>query len=171
MFKKVFTMHNDNHIPLRYLKTNGSSASTLISKRLCAFLHGIIFVRQNRFQVLCHTFPLDIYGGCAWTMFRPTKNVNITQYIAGDDFFLRFSFVFLTLFFVFQSEAVFLFICYILGLKSLICMLFAAFWNQNLWFGAKISLICVLLAAFWTKISHLACYLQHFGAEVGNLGS
>ena len=32
------------------------------------------------------------------------------------------------LFFVFQSVA----ICYILGLKSLICVLCAAFWSQNL---------------------------------------
>jgi len=34
--------------------------------------------------------------------------------------------------FFFQSGAVFLAICYILGLKFLICVLFAAFWSQNL---------------------------------------
>ena len=53
----------------------------------------------------------------------------------GDDFF---GFVF-----IFQSVAVVLAICYILGLKSLICVLFAAFWSRK-------SLICVLFAAFWS---------------------
>ena len=33
------------------------------------------------------------------------------------------------MFFVFQSGAVFLAICYILKLKSLICVLFATFWS------------------------------------------
>ena len=63
--------------------------------------------------------------------------------------------IFYVVFVFFQSGAVFLAICYILGLKSLICVLFAAFWSQNLWFacyllhfGAKISLICLLFAAF-----------------------
>ena len=41
--------------------------------------------------------------------------------------------------FVFQSGAVFFAICYILALKSLICVLFAAFWSQNLLF------VCYLL--------------------------
>ena len=45
--------------------------------------------------------------------------------------------------FIFQSVAVVLAICYILGLKSLICVLFAAFWSRK-------SLICVLFAAFWS---------------------
>ena len=64
---------------------------------------------------------------------------------------------FMLFLFFFQSGAVFLAICYILGLKSLICVLL-------LHFGLK-SLICVLFAAFWSQNLWFACYLLHFGAK------
>ena len=46
----------------------------------------------------------------------------------GVDFFCD-GFVCFKMFFVFQSGAVFLAICYIVKLKSLICVLFATFWS------------------------------------------
>jgi hypothetical protein len=77
---------------------------------------------------------------------------------------LFFSYVFCVFFvllrfaFVLQCGAVFLAICHILVLKSLISVLFIAFWIQNLW------LACYLLH-LGTKISHFPCYWQHSGLK------
>ena len=89
----------------------------------------------------CYNHPLIIPQSCHNHAIISPESSHNHPINMGD--------VFLRIFFVFQSGAVFLAICYILGLKSLICVLFAAFWSQNLWFvcyllhfGAKISLIC-----------------------------
>ena len=60
-------------------------------------------------------------------------------------------------FFVFQSGAVFLAICCIFEPTSLICMLFVAFWSQNLWFAFSFWLLAFgcgfwLLAFGWVLV-------------------
>ena len=75
----------------------------------------------------------------------------------------------------FCSLGVVLAICYILGLKSLICVLFAAFWSQNLWFayyllhlGAKISDLRTICCVFELKslILHAMCSISELKSQI-----
>ena len=63
--------------------------------------------------------------------------------------------------FCFQSGAVFLAICYILGLKSLICVLFAAFWNQNL---SDLRAICCVFE-LTSLILHAICSMSELKSQ------
>ena len=63
---------------------------------------------------------------------------------------------------VFQSGAVFLATCNILGLKSLICVLFAAFWSQNL---SDLRAICCAFE-LTSLILHAICSMSELKSQI-----